>query len=139
MAAATVPIQAQEAVQKCEVRQADRAKYDVVFEHENSLPPNMLMVDIVVKPTKFNVDYMARLGRTLVSRYCNRDHVSVAIFDDKTAAKETNMLEFLLGRIDAPAVRGFFFIDREKKQARITFSEKRGDRTDQIKIDVPLS
>jgi hypothetical protein len=136
--AAIVPLRAQKTIGKCEVRQPYRVKYDLVFEHENSLPPKMLMVDIVVAPTNYNVDYMTRLARTLVTRYCNRDHLSVAIFDDKRAAKDTNMLEFLRGRIEAPAVRGFFFIDREKKQARITFSEKRGDPTDQIKIDVPL-
>src|SRR5215204_7389610 len=64
------------AIARCRVERETRAKYDLVSENPNTLPPYILSVNIVVKTGNFNDDYMKRLATTLAQRYCRHEQVS---------------------------------------------------------------
>ncbi len=125
-------------IEKCNVDSNVRVKYKLISENRNTLPSYILMVDIVVKQKDFNREYMVRLANTLTTRYCHDKEISVAIFDDKKAAKTTDMWNYLLGKVESPSLRGFYSLDRDQKRTGIVFSTERGRPHNEVKIELPL-
>ena len=112
-----------------------KKNFKVVFEDKNSLPPYSVTGYIFIKREKFNRESMASVLDSLNSRYCQENHVSVAIFDDKSRAKDTDIIAYSLGKIREPAVRGFYWLDRVKGISGIKYSTARGNPIDEEKIE----
>ena len=128
-------------IEKCNVRSKDQPKYDVIFEQKNDLAPYWLGVDIVVRPENFNADFMRGLADTLTRRYCHDNYISVTIYDEKRAARNTTdsvMALYLRGRIKVPALRGFYSFDKDSKHVGVSYSTKRGNPTDEVRIELPF-
>jgi hypothetical protein len=122
----------------CEKDSRTKVKFILVFEHKNSLPPYSVAAYIFVKPKNYNREFMKTLVLSLNSKYCSENHVSVAIFDDKRKAKDTDIAAYSLGEIIEPSVRGFYWLDRKKGISGVKFSTERGKPVDEQMIELAV-
>lgn len=123
---------------KCRLASQNRVRFNMVFERKNTLPPYVVQAYVVVKPVHYNVHDLKQLVLSLNAKYCSENLVSGTIFDEKRAAQNTNMADYSLGKISEPAVRGFYWLDREKETSGIRFFKERGKLSDVEHIEIPV-
>ena len=123
---------------ECEPDSKARIRFTLAFEHKNSLPPYSVGAYLFVRPTDYNREFMKNLVLSLNSKYCSENLVSAAIFDDKRKAKDTDIAAYSLGKLKEPAVRGFYWLDREKRTSGVKFSTERGKPVDEVIIEFAL-
>lgn len=110
--------------------------YDLIYEDVGTT--QILGLVIVVKPERYSTDYLTRLATTISDNYCNDKEISVTIFDDKKAAKRTDMWKYLLGKTKAPNVRGFISVSRARGTMTVFYSSKRGNSPDENVLRLPI-
>jgi hypothetical protein len=122
---------------RCNQKEKDEVNLNLVAVHKNHLPPHIRSARVVVSAEDFNVEYMRRLARTLRNHFCNDDEISVTIFDQKIAARNTDLGAYLAGRIVVPELRGFYSYSHTSKAESIQFSMKRGNPNHEIVLPFP--
>lgn len=96
--------------------------------------PVEIFILISVEPESITRDKMIALAHQLKKEFCKETRFGVIIFDEYRAARYVTYLS--ITRDLEKAQRGFYHLDREKKQEYIQFSTVRGKPTDEVKIDL---
>jgi hypothetical protein len=89
---------------------------------------------ISVRPDQFTKEQMIALATRLRLEFCEETKFGAMLFDDDYAAKHVT---FLSSTKDLEmAQRGRYYLDRQKKREYILFSTARGNRLDEVRIDL---
>lgn len=123
--------------QKCQILEK-KVKYKIGFKSVND--SNDILLQISVKPKNINREYILRLAKRLRSEYCDAEKITVIIFDDAALAQTyLSMKEYIQSKGKIVEMRGFYSFDKSSGKEGIEFSTKRGNPTDENKIDLSSS
>jgi len=95
----------------------------------------ILLLQISVKPARFNRSDMTALARQLNSDFRKEKNLNVAICDTFEAAKDTSLIYGLLTHQTHPVLRGFYDLNRVSGKEAISFSTQRGEPLDEVTIN----
>jgi hypothetical protein len=107
-------------------------EYKIVENTQTAFPPNVRSLRVVVQAKYFDDTHMKLLAQSLRKRFCTDDMISAMIFDDVKVAKHLDEGQFLMGRINAPEVRGFYSLKDRGKHEFIEYSRIRGNPTNEV-------
>jgi hypothetical protein len=124
---------------ECKVDSSKKFKYKIIAKERTINEPYIFSIRVVIKDNKkFNKENMLKFTENIKARFCNEERISVVIFDDEKTANESRVVaDYLLDQRKAPELRGFYSLDRKTGSEGIQFSTKRGNPTDEVKIDIP--
>ena len=128
--------QTETTAERCTSNSDDHVKFRIVSVDRGIREPFVLELRIVLKSDDFNRTFMVRLAKTIRETYCKEKNVGIVIFDDKKAAKRTDMVRFLTGQVQVPEVRGFYSLDRQRNLESMSFSTKRGNAYDEVVVQL---
>jgi hypothetical protein len=123
--------------EKCQVKakEPNAPEYRVGKAWPTGEKPVEVYLLISVEPEHFSKDKMIALAHQLKKDFCEETRFGVVIiFDEYRAARYVTYLS--ITRDLEKAQRGFYHLDRQKKQEYIQFSTNRGKPTDEVKIDL---
>ena len=122
-------------IKTCKVDHVNRVPYDLISSGRGLSDPIETGLRIVVAPKFYNAKDMEELAHILRLQYCQENHLSVVIFDAAKPAKEARaVVDQLTGKRAVPELRGFYSLDRTTDIEKMSFSTKRGNPTDEVKI-----
>jgi hypothetical protein len=123
-------------VRECDHNPKDAVKYRLISKDVGINEPYVVQLFIVVDRKNFTAGFMEKLAQTLREKYCHADNLGAAIFDEKRAAKRTDLAKALLGTENVTGLRGLYSLDRKRNKESIAFSKDRRNRFDEIVIDL---
>lgn len=124
-----------ETIQKCQ-SSVKGGEYILTSAGHTIEGEKVLLILIVVKSQNINRDFMLKLAERLKSEYCNEKKLQAVIFDDRKLADISSISKYVESEGKTILMRGYYSFDRTSGKEEIEFSAKRGNSTDEIKIDL---
>ena len=124
-------------VRKCRTNaNLDRApKYRIGRTERGVLDKNpILLLQISVDSTHFNRADMSALAERLRMDFCKETHLSVAICDDYSAAKDGLLLYGFFTHQRPGGLRGFYDLNRLTGKEGLSFSTERGRSVNEVEL-----
>ena len=122
-------------MKKC-ISRIDGGDYKLISSSKLSDQPKSVHLYIVVNPKRLNKDGMILVAKRLKDDYCDVEHLTVVIFDNRKFANSISMSDFIKSKGKTVLMRGFYSFDRTSGEEGIEFSTKRGNPTSEVKINL---
>lgn len=142
MAAATSYAQSSDKTVECKVEANKKFKYTIIQQGRTIGESPIFSLRVVIsKNEKYNRTDMLKFAENVKARFCKEENISVVIFDDKKALYENSRVvtDYLIYKIKAPELRGFYALDRKTGSESIQFSTNRENPLDEVVIEISKS
>ena len=91
---------------------------------------------VLVKPKNINRVFLIELAKRLKKEYCEAEKFQVAIFDDRKYANANSLMDYTSSKGKIILMRGFYSFDRKAGKDLLEFSNKSGNPTTEVQIDL---